>query len=105
MSIKKFGFAKHEPQPPPHARLTLSIIECAVSDIKTDDAPRQRSAARFSNGSREFYFWAHVLEQDSKWLLRGLRARCVKTRHTRLSGSHETLALSTLWLKSLYRWS
>ncbi len=75
MSIKNSGFAKREPQPPPQARLALSIIECAVSDIKADDAPRQRSAARFLNGSREFYFWAHVLEQDSNWLLRGLRAR------------------------------
>ena len=75
MSIKNSGFAKHQPQPPPQARLALSIIECAVSDIKADDAPRQRSAARFLSGSPEFYFWAHVLEQDSNWLLRGLRAR------------------------------
>ena len=78
MSIKNSGFAKCEPQPLPHARLALSVIECAVSDIKADDAPRQRSAVRFLNGSREFYFWAHVLEQDSNWLLRGLRA---KLRH------------------------
>ena len=30
---------------------------------------------RFLSGSPEFYFWAHVLKQDSNWLLRGLRAR------------------------------
>ena len=45
--IKNSGFAKRQPQPPPYARLALSIIACAVSDIKADDAPRQRSAARF----------------------------------------------------------
>ena len=75
MSIKNSGAAKHEPQPLPHARLALSVIECAVSDIKADDAPRQRSAARFLSGSREFFFWAHVLEQDSTWLLRGLHTQ------------------------------
>ena len=75
MSIKNSGFKKREPQPPPYTRLALSVIECAVSDIKADDARRQRSAARFLNGSLEFYFWAHVLEQDSNWLLRGLHAR------------------------------
>ena len=75
MSIKNLGAAKHEPEPLPHARLALSVIGCAVSDIKADDALRQRSAARFLSGSREFYFWAHVLEQDSTWLLRGLHTQ------------------------------
>ncbi len=78
MSIRNSGSATHEPLPLPHARLALSVIACAVGDIKADDAPRQRSAARFLNGSREFYFWAQVLDQDSNWLLRGLRA---KLRH------------------------
>ena len=75
MSIRNAGSAKHEPPPLPHARLALSVIACAVSDIKARDEPRQRSAARFLNGSREFYFWAHVLDQDSTWLLQGLRAK------------------------------
>ena len=66
MAIKNSGSAKHEPPPLPHARLALSVIACAVGDIKAADVPRQRSAARFLNGSREFYFWAHVLEQESR---------------------------------------
>ena len=75
MSIKNAGAATHEASPLPHVRLALSVIACAVGDIKADDAPRQRSAVRFLNGSREFYFWAHVLDQDSHWLLQGLRAK------------------------------
>ncbi len=75
MSIRNSESATHEPLPLPHVRLALSVIACAVGDIKADDAPRQRSAARFLNGSREFYFWAQVLDQDSNWLLRGLRAK------------------------------
>ena len=51
------------------------VIECAVKDIKHDDASLHRSAARFLNGSEDFYFWAQVLEQDSGWLLRALRLR------------------------------
>lgn len=61
-----------------HMRLALSVIELAVKDINGRDASLQRSAARFLNGSEEFYFWAHVLEQDSHWLLRALRARLRK---------------------------
>ena len=77
MSIKNLRSEKRQLQPP-HTRLALSVIECAVRDIQADNAPRQRSAAQFLNGSREFYFWAHALEQDSNWLLRGLHA---KLRH------------------------
>jgi len=60
---------------PSHTRLALSVIELAVKDINGCDASLQRSAVRFLNGSAEFYFWTHVLEQDSHWLLRALRAR------------------------------
>ncbi len=60
---------------PAHTRLALSVIERAVRDIQGCDASLQRSAATFLNGSEEFFFWTHVLEQDSHWLLRALRAR------------------------------
>ena len=60
---------------PSHMRLALSVIELAVKDVNGRDASLQRSAVMFLNGSEEFYFWTHVLEQDSHWLLRGLRAR------------------------------
>ncbi len=60
---------------PPHTRLALSVIERAVKDIKYDDASLHRSAARFLNGSEDFYFWARTLEQDSNWLLRRLHVR------------------------------
>ena len=60
---------------PPHTRLALSVIECAVKDIKHDDESLHTSAARFLSGSEDFYFWAQVLEQDSNWLLRRLRLR------------------------------
>ena len=63
---------------PSHTRLALSVIELAVKDITGCDASLQKSAARFLNGSAEFYFWTHVLEQDSHWLLRALRARLRK---------------------------
>ncbi len=64
-----------QPHPPPHTRLALSVIECAVKDIKHDDESLHTSAVRFLNGSEDFYFWAQVLEQDSNWLLRRLRLR------------------------------
>ena len=60
---------------PSQMRLALSVIELAVRDISGCDASLQRSAARFLNGSEEFHLWTHVLEQDSHWLLRALRAR------------------------------
>ena len=75
MSLRKLISKKRQAEPSPHTRLALSVIGRAVEDIKHYDASRHRSAARFLNGSAEFYFWANVLEQDSTWLLRGLRAR------------------------------
>ena len=75
MSIKKLRSEKRHPKPSPHMRLALSVIGRAVEDVKNHDASLYRSAARFLNGSAEFYFWANVLEQDSTWLLRGLRTR------------------------------
>ena len=68
--------ARHPPQPelPAHTRLALSVIERAVRDIKGYDASLYRSAAKFLNGSEEFQFWTHVLEQDPTWLLRALHA-------------------------------
>ena len=63
------------PELSPYMRLALSVIECAVKDIKGYDALLQRSAARFLNGSEWFYFWADALEQDSNWLLRELHTR------------------------------
>ena len=56
-------------------RLALSVIGRAVEDVKHYDTSLHRSAARFLNGSAGFYFWADLLEQDSTWLLRGLRTR------------------------------
>lgn len=75
MSIRKLKSEKRAAEPSPHTRLALSVIGRAVDDIKNYDASLHRSAARFLNGSEEFYFWANVLEQDSTWLLRGLQAR------------------------------
>ena len=75
MSIKNLRSEKRQPKLSPHTRLALSVIGRAVEDIKNYDATRHRSAARFLNGSETFYFWANVLEQDSKWLLRGLHTR------------------------------
>ena len=60
---------------PAHARLALSVIECAVRDIKGPNSSLCTSAARFLNGSERFHFWTDMLEQDSDWLLRALRAR------------------------------
>ena len=64
-----------QPHWPPHTRLALSVIERAVKDIKYDDASLYRSAARFLNGSEDYYFWARALDQDSDWLLRALHVR------------------------------
>ena len=75
MSIRNLGSEKRQPTLSPHTRLVLSVIARAVKDIEEYDASLHRSAARFLNGSEEFYFWAHVLEQDSNWLLRELHAR------------------------------
>ncbi len=74
LTSRPTGHAR-QPELPAHTRLALSVIECAVKDIQGCDASRQRSAATFLNGSAGFYFWTHVLEQDSHWLLRALRAR------------------------------
>ena len=75
MSLRKLTSKKRHAEPSPHTRLALSVIGRAVDDIKNYDSSLHRSAARFLNGSAEFYFWANVLEQDSTWLLRGLRNR------------------------------
>ena len=75
MSIRNLGSEKRQPKLSPHTRLALSVIARAVKDIEEYDASLHRSAARFLNGSEEFYFWANVLEQDSNWLLRELHAR------------------------------
>ncbi len=75
MSFKNLRSETRHPQPSPHMRLALSVIGRAVEDVKHYDASLHRSAARFLNGSEEFYFWANVLEQDSNWLLRELHAR------------------------------
>ena len=75
MSLRKLISKKRQAEPSPHTRLALSVIGRAVDDIKHYDASLHRSAARFLNGSAEFYFWANVLEQDSSWLLRGLQTR------------------------------
>ena len=75
MSIKNLATEKRQPSPSAHTRLALSVIGRAVEDVKKYDAALHRSAARFLNGSAEFYFWANVLEQDSTWLLRELRTR------------------------------
>ncbi len=64
-----------QPHPPPHTRLALSVIECAVKDIKQDDESLHGSAARFLSGSEDYYFWARALDQDSDWLLRALHVR------------------------------
>ena len=74
MSIKN-SESRPEPDLPPHTRLALSVIDRAVKDIKYEDESLHRSAARFLNGSDDFYFWAQALEQDSGWLLRALRLR------------------------------
>ena len=74
----KDGVHLSEPDLPPHTRLALSVIERAVKDIEYDDESLHRSAARFLNGSEDFYFWARSLEQDSGRLLRALRLRLRK---------------------------
>ena len=68
--------ARHLSQPEltAHMRLALSVIERAVRDIKGCDASLYPGAAKFLNGSQEFQFWTHVLEQDPSWLLRALHA-------------------------------
>ena len=64
-----------QPEMSPYTMLALSVIECAVRDIKGYDELLHRSAARFLNGSEWFYFWADALEQDSNWLLNELHTR------------------------------
>ncbi len=78
MSIRNLAFGTRQPPLSPHTRLALSVVACAVKDIKGHDALLHRSAARFLNGSEAFYFWAQALEQDSNWLLRRLHARLRK---------------------------
>ncbi len=63
------------PHLPPHARLALSVIDQAVKDIKYDNGSLHSSAARFLNGSEDYYFWARALDQDSDWLLRAIHVR------------------------------
>ncbi len=75
MSIKNVRSEKRESTLSPQTRLALSVIGRAVEDIKSYDTSRHKSAARFLNGSDEYYFWANVLEQDSNWLLRRLHTR------------------------------
>ena len=90
--------ARHPSQPelPAHIRLALSVIERAVRDIKGYDASLYKSAAKFLNGSKEFRFWTHVLEQDSTWLLRTLHATLRKDSPRAFERlSPDTRALST----------
>jgi hypothetical protein len=78
---------------PAHTRLALSVIECAVRDVQGHNALLSRSAARFLNGSERFYFWTDMLEQDSNWLLRALRARLRKDSPQAFERlSHDALA-------------
>ena len=84
-----------KPESPAHARLALSVIECAVNDIKGHNPSRRRSAAKFLNGSEGFHFWTALLEQDANWLLRALRARLRKDSPQALERlSRDTLALT-----------
>ena len=85
----------HKTESPAHARLALSVIECAVKDIKGPNSSLSRSAVRFLNGSERFHFWTRMLEQDSNWLLRALRARLREDSPQAFERlSHDTLTLT-----------
>ena len=73
MSIRNLRSEKRQPKLSPHTRLALSVISRAVTDIKEHDASLHRSAARFLNGSEEFYFWANVLELELLLVMKPVR--------------------------------
>ena len=53
MSIRNLAFGTRQPPLSPHTRLALSVVACAVRDIKGHDALLHRSAARFLNPQLE----------------------------------------------------